>query len=78
MIGVRIDDSCCSYAKLMIQQTQSRMPNQLIALQFKRLIKSAQLRYLLQTYNYLDLTPKGRNEEKDVAGWERRHDEYER
>ena len=33
---------------------------------------------LIGTYNYLDLTPKGRNEEKDLAGWVRRHDEYER
>jgi predicted dithiol-disulfide oxidoreductase (DUF899 family) len=33
---------------------------------------------LIGTYNYLDLTPKGRNEEQDLAGWVRRHDEYER
>ena len=33
---------------------------------------------LIGTYNYLDLTPKGRNEEEDLAGWVRRHDEYER
>ena len=33
---------------------------------------------LIGTYNYLDLTPKGRNEEGDLAGWVRRHDEYER
>ena len=33
---------------------------------------------LLGTYNYLDLTPKDRNEDGDRRGWVRRHDEYER
>lgn len=33
---------------------------------------------LIGTYNYLDLMPKGRNEEGDLKGWVRRHDEYER
>jgi len=33
---------------------------------------------LIGTYNYLDLTPKGRNEEGELKGWVRRHDEYER
>jgi predicted dithiol-disulfide oxidoreductase (DUF899 family) len=33
---------------------------------------------LIGTYNYLDLMPKGRNEEGDFKGWVRRHDEYER
>lgn len=31
---------------------------------------------LINTYNYLDLTPKGRNE-KDIMDWMRLHDEYE-
>lgn len=31
---------------------------------------------LIGTYNYLDLTPKGRNEKGDQKGWVRRHDEY--
>jgi predicted dithiol-disulfide oxidoreductase (DUF899 family) len=33
---------------------------------------------LIGTYNYLDLMPKGRNEEGDLKGWVGRHDEYER
>jgi predicted dithiol-disulfide oxidoreductase (DUF899 family) len=32
---------------------------------------------LIGTYNYLDLMPKGRNEEGELEGWVRRHDEYE-
>jgi len=32
---------------------------------------------LLGTNHYLDLTPKGRNEEKNGAGWIRYHDRYE-
>jgi hypothetical protein len=48
MIGVRIDDSCCSYAQLMINKPKAECRANLIALQFKRLIKSAQLRCLLQ------------------------------
>jgi predicted dithiol-disulfide oxidoreductase (DUF899 family) len=32
---------------------------------------------LIGTYNYLDLTPKGRNEKDEHKGWVRRHDEYE-
>jgi predicted dithiol-disulfide oxidoreductase (DUF899 family) len=28
-------------------------------------------------YNYLDLMPKGRNEEGELKGWVRRRDEYE-
>ena len=31
---------------------------------------------LIGAYNYLDLTPKGRNEAGDRSGWVRRHDEY--
>jgi predicted dithiol-disulfide oxidoreductase (DUF899 family) len=31
---------------------------------------------LIGTYNYLDLTPKGRNEEGELQGWVRRHNEY--
>jgi predicted dithiol-disulfide oxidoreductase (DUF899 family) len=31
---------------------------------------------LLGTYNWLDLTPKGRNEEGNMAGWMKRHDQY--
>jgi len=33
---------------------------------------------LIGAYNYLDLTPKGRDEEGELKGWVRRHDEYER
>jgi predicted dithiol-disulfide oxidoreductase (DUF899 family) len=33
---------------------------------------------LIGAYNYLDLMPKGRNEESELAGWVCRHDEYER
>jgi predicted dithiol-disulfide oxidoreductase (DUF899 family) len=33
---------------------------------------------LIGTYNYLDLTAKGRNEKDEHKGWVRRHDEYER
>ena len=33
---------------------------------------------LIDGYNYLDLMPKGRNEESELTGWVRRHDEYER
>ena len=33
---------------------------------------------LIGAYNYLDLTPKGRNEAGDLRGWVRRHDEYQR
>jgi predicted dithiol-disulfide oxidoreductase (DUF899 family) len=33
---------------------------------------------LIGTYNYLDLMPKGRNEEGKLKDWVRRHDEYER
>jgi predicted dithiol-disulfide oxidoreductase (DUF899 family) len=33
---------------------------------------------LIGTYNYLDLTPKGRNEKDEYKGWVRRHDEYGR
>ena len=33
---------------------------------------------LIGAYNYLDLTPKGRNEGSEQKGWVRRHDEYER
>jgi predicted dithiol-disulfide oxidoreductase (DUF899 family) len=33
---------------------------------------------LIGAYNYLDLTPKGRNEESELRGWVHRHDEYER
>jgi predicted dithiol-disulfide oxidoreductase (DUF899 family) len=32
---------------------------------------------LIGAYNYLDLTPKGRNEDSERKGWVRRHDEYE-
>src|SRR5215470_17889086 len=33
---------------------------------------------LLNTYNYLDLTPLGRQEENDrIQGWVRHHDRYE-
>lgn len=35
---------------------------------------------LIGTYNYLDLTPKGRNETGpnfDLTDWVRRHDEYD-
>jgi predicted dithiol-disulfide oxidoreductase (DUF899 family) len=32
---------------------------------------------LIGAYNYLDLMPKGRNEEGELEGWVRRHDEYE-
>jgi predicted dithiol-disulfide oxidoreductase (DUF899 family) len=32
---------------------------------------------LIGAYNYLDLMPKGRNEESELSGWVRRHDEYE-
>lgn len=31
---------------------------------------------LINTYNFLDITPKGRNE-KEIMDWMRRHDEYE-
>jgi predicted dithiol-disulfide oxidoreductase (DUF899 family) len=31
---------------------------------------------LIGTYNYLDLTPRGRNEKDEHKGWVRRHDEY--
>jgi predicted dithiol-disulfide oxidoreductase (DUF899 family) len=31
---------------------------------------------LLGAYTFLDMTPKGRNEE-EIMGWVRRHDEYE-
>jgi predicted dithiol-disulfide oxidoreductase (DUF899 family) len=31
---------------------------------------------MIGTYNYLDLTPKGRNEKGENEGWVRRHDEY--
>ena len=31
---------------------------------------------LINAYNFLDLTPKGRNE-KTIMDWMRRHDEYE-
>jgi len=31
---------------------------------------------MIGTYNYLDLTPKGRNEKDEHKGWVRRHDEY--
>jgi predicted dithiol-disulfide oxidoreductase (DUF899 family) len=30
----------------------------------------------LTTYNYLDITPKGRNEEKNLGDWVRHHDKY--
>jgi predicted dithiol-disulfide oxidoreductase (DUF899 family) len=33
---------------------------------------------LIGAYNYLDLMPKGRNEESELRGWVHRHDEYER
>jgi predicted dithiol-disulfide oxidoreductase (DUF899 family) len=33
---------------------------------------------LIGAYNYLDLTPKGRNEAGELKGWVRRHDEYKR
>ena len=33
---------------------------------------------LIGAYNYLDLMPKGRNEESELTGWVRRHDQYER
>jgi predicted dithiol-disulfide oxidoreductase (DUF899 family) len=33
---------------------------------------------LIGAYNYLDLTPKGRNEAGELRGWVRRHDEYQR
>ena len=33
---------------------------------------------LIGTYNYIDLTPKGRNEAGENSGWVRRHDEYQR
>jgi predicted dithiol-disulfide oxidoreductase (DUF899 family) len=32
---------------------------------------------LIGAYNYLDLAPKGRNEEAGLKGWVCRHDEYE-
>jgi predicted dithiol-disulfide oxidoreductase (DUF899 family) len=31
---------------------------------------------MLGVYNWLDITPKGRNEEGNMMGWMRRHDEY--
>jgi predicted dithiol-disulfide oxidoreductase (DUF899 family) len=31
---------------------------------------------LVGTYNYLDLTPKGRNED-EIMDWVRHHDKYE-
>jgi predicted dithiol-disulfide oxidoreductase (DUF899 family) len=33
--------------------------------------------HLLGTYNYLDLTPKGRNEKRSLADWVRHHDKYD-
>jgi predicted dithiol-disulfide oxidoreductase (DUF899 family) len=33
---------------------------------------------LIGAYNYLDLTPEGRNEKDEHKGWVRRHDEYGR
>ena len=33
---------------------------------------------LIGAYKYLDLMPKGRNEESELTGWVRRHDEYQR
>jgi predicted dithiol-disulfide oxidoreductase (DUF899 family) len=32
---------------------------------------------LLNTYNFLDLTPLGRQEEGGIMGWIRHHDKYE-
>jgi hypothetical protein len=32
--------------------------------------------HLLGAYNYLDLTPKGRNESRGMADWMRHHDKY--
>jgi predicted dithiol-disulfide oxidoreductase (DUF899 family) len=33
--------------------------------------------HLLGAYSYLDLTPKGRNESRDMTEWVRHHDKYE-
>lgn len=31
---------------------------------------------LIGTYNWLDLTPKGRNEDGNMGSWMKRHDQY--
>jgi predicted dithiol-disulfide oxidoreductase (DUF899 family) len=32
---------------------------------------------LIGAYNWLDLTPKGRNEKGTMGSWMKRHDEYD-
>jgi predicted dithiol-disulfide oxidoreductase (DUF899 family) len=32
---------------------------------------------LIGAYNWLDLTPKGRNEQGNMGSWMKRHDQYD-